>query len=113
MVTSYRIYLLIPRTDTEYMDRLELKSTSDRTFGLGVVEGESEILVLTAATLMRALIDEDAVANFDPEHGRANLIKSTMTQAILYGSHAEVRQEFNFMDISSADMDTLVEPSLL
>lgn len=77
------------------MDRLELKSTSDRTFGIGSVEGESEVLVLTAATLMRALIDEDAVAKFDPEHGRANLIKSTMTQAILYGSHSEVGHRYS------------------
>ena len=65
-------------------------SRKDRTFGLGSIDGDSDVLVLTAGILMRALIDEEAVAKFDPEHGRANLIKSTMTQSILYGSNPEV-----------------------
>ncbi|CAL1704556.1 unnamed protein product [Somion occarium] len=82
--------------ENEYMDRLELKSASDRTLGVGIVEGESEFLVLTAATLMKAYIDVDAVAQFDPEFGRANLIKSTMTQAILYGSHVDNPLHFSF-----------------
>ncbi len=49
------------------MDRLELKSAMDRTLGLGVVQGESEFLVLTAATMMKTAIDLDEVATFSPE----------------------------------------------
>lgn len=48
------------------MDRLELKSATDRTLGVGV-EGESEFLVLTAATMMKAYVDMDQIAQFDPE----------------------------------------------
>ncbi|KAI0374941.1 hypothetical protein BV20DRAFT_934524 [Pilatotrama ljubarskyi] len=82
--------------ENEYMDRLELKSAMDRTLGLGVVQGESEFLVLTAATMMKTTIDLDEVASFHPEPGRANLIKSTMTKAILYGSLPENPLHFSF-----------------
>ena len=53
--------------DNEYQDRLELKSNSDRTLGVGVIEAESAVLVLTAATMMKAYVDMDRVAEFDPE----------------------------------------------
>ncbi|KAI0362165.1 hypothetical protein OH77DRAFT_1515456 [Trametes cingulata] len=82
--------------ENEYMDRLELKSAMDRTLGVGVVQGESEFLVLTAATMMKTTIDLDEVASFHPETGRANLIKSTMTKAILYGSLPENPLHFSF-----------------
>ncbi|KII88453.1 hypothetical protein PLICRDRAFT_110437 [Plicaturopsis crispa FD-325 SS-3] len=77
--------------DSKYADRVELKSATDRTLGVGVAE-EGALLVLTAATMMRVLVDTDKIKSFDPETGRANLIKSTMTQAILYGSYSEVRE---------------------
>ncbi|KAJ8487889.1 hypothetical protein ONZ51_g3889 [Trametes cubensis] len=82
--------------ENEYMDRLELKSAMDRTLGVGVVQGESEFLVLTAATMMKTYIDLDEVARFHPETGRATLIKSTMTKAILYGSLPENPLHFSF-----------------
>ncbi|KAI0331109.1 hypothetical protein GY45DRAFT_1322812 [Cubamyces sp. BRFM 1775] len=82
--------------ENEYMDRLELKSAMDRTLGVGVVRGESEFLVLTAATMMKTSIDLDEVARFHPETGRATLIKSTMTKAILYGSLPENPLHFSF-----------------
>lgn len=50
------------------MDRLELKSAMDRTLGVGVVQGESEFLVLTAATMMKTYIDLDEVDRFHPEY---------------------------------------------
>ncbi|EJF65900.1 hypothetical protein DICSQDRAFT_49916 [Dichomitus squalens LYAD-421 SS1] len=82
--------------ENDYMDRLELKSTSDRTLGVGVIERESSLLVLTAATMMKTEIDLDEVARFHPETGRATLIKSTMTKAILYGSLPENPLHFSF-----------------
>ncbi|EKM55617.1 uncharacterized protein PHACADRAFT_256352 [Phanerochaete carnosa HHB-10118-sp] len=84
--------------DTEYTDRLELKSASDRTLGIGVprVGDESTLMVLTAATLMKVSVDAEKVAHFQAATGRANLIKSTMTQAILYGSHPENPLHFSF-----------------
>ncbi|KAI0670336.1 Non-repetitive/WGA-negative nucleoporin C-terminal-domain-containing protein [Trametes maxima] len=82
--------------ENEYMDRLELKSAMDRTLGVGIIPGENEFLVLAAATMMKANIDLDEVAKFHPETGRANLIKSTMTKAILYGSLPENPLHFSF-----------------
>jgi nuclear pore complex protein Nup133 len=35
--------------------------------GVGVIEAESAVLVLTAATMMKAYVDMDQVAEFDPE----------------------------------------------
>ncbi|THG99186.1 hypothetical protein EW026_g3129 [Hermanssonia centrifuga] len=83
---------------TEYTDRLELKSSSDRTFGVGVLRNgdENELIILTAATLMKVFVDNDEVAKFNTATGRANIIKSTMTQAILYGSHPENPLHFSF-----------------
>ena len=49
------------------MDRLELKSSTDRTLGVGVVESEGSLLVLTAATMMKTVIDMEEVALFHPE----------------------------------------------
>jgi len=97
----------IPHPDSDYRDRLELKSTTDRTLGVGVIESEGTLLILTAATMMKAIIDVENVIAFDPQydpslvtrssdliccrHGQAKLIKSTMMQAIMYGALPEVR----------------------
>lgn len=61
---------------TEYTDRLELKSSSDRTLGVAVLpledeenddgQGGKSLMVLTAATLMKVLVDRDSVASFQP-----------------------------------------------
>ena len=55
------------RTENEYMDRLELKSSTDRTLGVGVVEEEGSLLVLTATTMMKTVIDIGEVKRFHPE----------------------------------------------
>ncbi|KAG9226276.1 hypothetical protein CCMSSC00406_0003155 [Pleurotus cornucopiae] len=72
--------------DSNYRDRLEFKAKSDRTLGVGVVSEESTVLVLTATTMVKAYLDIDKIRAFDPETGRPGLVKSIMTQAILYGS---------------------------
>lgn len=55
--------------DTEYMDRLELRNSTDRTLGLGVLPSAGgELLVLTAATMMKVYVDVDQIAKFDPEY---------------------------------------------
>ncbi|KAK7014839.1 methyltransferase type 11 [Favolaschia claudopus] len=82
--------------DSDYGDRIELKSASDRTLGIGVVQNESALLIMTAATLLKAQIDMDKVLVFNSETGRANLIKSTMTQAIVYGSIPDNPLQFSF-----------------
>lgn len=84
--------------------------------------GDSELLILTAATLMKTWVDTDAVKRFDPEYmlstaffgsstnhgrprtGRANLVRNTMTQAILFGSYTEVNapDEFGLTSITYA-----------
>ena len=51
--------------DTEYTDRLELKSASDRTLGVGVIfTDDATLMVLTAATLMKVVIDAEKVVKF-------------------------------------------------
>ena len=55
------------RAENEYMDRLELKSSTDRTLGVGVVEEEGSLLVLTATTMMKTVIDIGEVDRFHPE----------------------------------------------
>ncbi|KAJ7774888.1 hypothetical protein B0H16DRAFT_78349 [Mycena metata] len=82
--------------DSDYRDRIELKSASDRTLGVGVVQNESALLILTAATMMKAQIDMENVLVFDSETGRANLIKSIMTQAIVYSSVPDNPLQFSF-----------------
>ncbi|KAI0322245.1 Non-repetitive/WGA-negative nucleoporin C-terminal-domain-containing protein [Amylostereum chailletii] len=76
--------------DNDYKDRIALKSSFDRTLGVGIIEEQAQLLVLTASTMMKATIDFDEVSEFNPETGRSSLIKSIMTQAILCGSYSEV-----------------------
>ena len=50
------------------MDRLELRNSTDRTLGLGVLlSAGGELLVLTAATMMKVYVDMDQIAKFDRE----------------------------------------------
>ncbi|KAK2466879.1 hypothetical protein APHAL10511_001137 [Amanita phalloides] len=82
--------------DSEYRDRLELKSITDRTLGLGVWQSDSTFLLLTATLMMKASVDIDKIQSFDPRTGHTNLIKSIMTQAILYGAISENPLHFSF-----------------
>ncbi|TFK42541.1 hypothetical protein BDQ12DRAFT_732185 [Crucibulum laeve] len=82
--------------DSEYQDRLELKSTTDRTLGVGVNQADNTLLVLTATTMLKASLDMEKITAFDPETGRTNLIKSIMMQAILYGALPENPLHFSF-----------------
>ncbi|KAG6898380.1 hypothetical protein C0992_009055 [Termitomyces sp. T32_za158] len=69
--------------DVDYRDRLELKSTMDRTLGIGT-QDDGPLLVLTAATMMKVSMNLDAILAYDIENGEAKLVKSSMTQAILF-----------------------------
>lgn len=60
--------------ENEYMDRLELKSANDRTLGVGVVQGESEVIVLTVGTVMKVSVDMDAVGKFHPGYAHCPCI---------------------------------------
>jgi hypothetical protein len=53
--------------DSHYQDRLELKSATDRTLGLGILEADSAFLVLTAATMIHTQVDMDVIKKFNPE----------------------------------------------
>lgn len=82
--------------ESEYQDRLELKSTIDRTLGVGVSQTNNTLLVLTASTLMKVHLDMERILAFNPDTGRTNLIKSIMMQAILYGPSPENPLHFSF-----------------
>jgi nuclear pore complex protein Nup133 len=53
--------------DNDYKDRIELKSSTDRTLGVCVADAQSFLLVLTASTIMKVALDFDQVQTFDSE----------------------------------------------
>ncbi|KAJ2920658.1 hypothetical protein H1R20_g16437, partial [Candolleomyces eurysporus] len=82
--------------ESEYQDRLQLKSVADRTLGVGVHQGNNTLLILTASTMMQVQLSLDKIRRFNPQTGRTNLIKSIMMQAILYGAFPENPLQFSF-----------------
>jgi hypothetical protein len=83
---------LIPtsHSDSDYKDRLELKSTTDRTLGVGVIQSEGTLLILTAATMMKATIDVDNVLAFDPQYDRPF---NQPVPPLTYHTHAETDKQ--------------------
>ncbi|KAJ3516620.1 hypothetical protein NLJ89_g1011 [Agrocybe chaxingu] len=81
---------------SEYRDRLELKSASDRTLGVGVSSSTNLLLILTATTMMKVSLDLEKIQAFIPGTGHINLIKSIMMQAILYGASPVNPLRFSF-----------------
>ncbi len=53
--------------ESEYRDRLELKSSSDRTLGVGVNLSTNFLLILTATNMMKVSLDLDKIKAFKPE----------------------------------------------
>jgi len=53
--------------DSEYRDRLELKSSNDRTLGVGVNLSTNLLLILTATNMMKVSQDLDKIKDFRPE----------------------------------------------
>ncbi|TDL24789.1 hypothetical protein BD410DRAFT_813702 [Rickenella mellea] len=88
--------IVLVAKDSEYTEYLPLRSLQDRTFGCGDMDEMNEMLIMNSTTLMKVQIDQEKVAAFDAETGRASLVKSTMTQAILYGSIPENPLLFSF-----------------
>ncbi|KAF9476583.1 methyltransferase type 11 [Pholiota conissans] len=82
--------------ESEYRDRLELKSLNDRTLGLGVSQDSNFLLILTATSMMKVSLDLEKIDSFMPETGHTNLVKSTMMQAILYGASPLNPLKFSF-----------------
>ncbi|CAK5277413.1 unnamed protein product [Mycena citricolor] len=82
--------------DSDYRNRIELKSASDRTLGVGVVHRDDSVLILAAGTMIKAQIDMENVDVFNAKTGRTALIKSIMTQAVVYGSLPDNPLQFSF-----------------
>ncbi|KAF5381087.1 hypothetical protein D9615_003993 [Tricholomella constricta] len=82
--------------DVDYRERLELKSATDRTLGVGVSQDDGPLLVLTAATMMKVTVNLNKVLAYDFENGEAKLVKSAMTQAILFSGLPENPLHFSF-----------------
>lgn len=53
--------------ESEYRDRLELKSSGDRTLGVGVNLSTNFLLILTATNMMKVSLDLDKIKAFRPE----------------------------------------------
>lgn len=53
--------------DSEFRDRLELRSANDRTLGLGVSLSSNLLLVLTATTMVKVSLDLEKIQEFTPE----------------------------------------------
>ncbi|KAG2020222.1 methyltransferase type 11 [Coprinopsis cinerea AmutBmut pab1-1] len=82
--------------ESNFQDRIQLKSIADRTLGVGVSQATSTLLVLTATTMMQVELSLDKIRAFNPETGHTNLIKSILMQAILYGASPENPLHFSF-----------------
>ncbi|KAI0035097.1 hypothetical protein K488DRAFT_44136 [Vararia minispora EC-137] len=95
-VVQFGDAITICARDNDYQDRIVLKSAEDRTLGVGVIDAHSELLILSATTLMKVVVDYDEVSAFDYESGQSGLIKDIMTQAILYGSYPGNPLHFGF-----------------
>lgn len=67
LVVNIFITLTFVISESDYQERLELKSATDRTLGIGIMQTDSVVLVLTAATMMKVNIDVDNVLTFDSE----------------------------------------------
>lgn len=79
------------------------------SLGVGVLDSEDAVLILTSGTMMKATLDMDKIAAFSPRYiyclllyspdtrflnrrtGRTNLIKSILMQGIMYGSSDEAK----------------------
>lgn len=53
--------------ESEYRDRLELKAANDRTLGVGVSPTTNLLLILTATTMMKVVVDLEKIQAFKPE----------------------------------------------
>ena len=53
--------------DSDYQDRLELKSNNNRTLGFGVISSTNALLILTATTMMKIKLDLDIIQAFHAE----------------------------------------------
>lgn len=82
--------------ESGYMDRLQLSSPKDRTLGVGINEKDNSLLLLTSSMMIRVTLNLDAITVFDPETGHTNIVKSTLTQAVLYGSLPDNPLAFSF-----------------
>jgi nuclear pore complex protein Nup133 len=56
-----------PFIDNVFQDRIELKSSTDRTLGICVADAQSYMLVLAASMIMKVTLDFDQVEKFDSE----------------------------------------------
>ncbi|KAH7910183.1 hypothetical protein BJ138DRAFT_1127105, partial [Hygrophoropsis aurantiaca] len=69
--------------DADYTDRIALADAyANRTLAIATDDDTDDLLVLCATCLMRASVDLDAVQRVD----RADVVRQTMTQAILYAA---------------------------
>jgi len=61
-------YQLVVTPESEYRDRLELKSANDRTLGVGVNLSTNLLLILTATNMMKVSLDLEKIKAFRPEY---------------------------------------------
>ena len=60
-------HLSVYAIDSDYQDRLELKSNNNRTLGFGVILSTNALLILTATTMMKIKLDLDVIQAFHAE----------------------------------------------
>jgi len=53
--------------ESEYQDRIQLKSSADRTLGVGVHQGNNSLLILTSSTMMQVRLSLDKIRLFNPQ----------------------------------------------
>ena len=66
-ICIFNCYLSLHAIDSDYQDRLELKSNNNRTLGFGVILSTNALLILTATTMMKIKLDLDVIQAFHAE----------------------------------------------
>jgi len=64
-IFCYIVPLTIPFKDVNYRDRLELKTATDRTLGVGACPNDGALIVLTAGMMMKVSIHLDKILAYD------------------------------------------------
>ena len=64
-ILRHIVLLTILFKDVNYRDRLELKTATDRTLGVGVSPNDGALIVLTAGMMMKVSIHLDKILAYD------------------------------------------------
>ncbi|KIY72168.1 hypothetical protein CYLTODRAFT_344529 [Cylindrobasidium torrendii FP15055 ss-10] len=81
---------------SEFKDRLQLNGSHIRTLGLGILESDDSVLILTSSMVLKVSLAFARIQEMTTTDDRVKLIQSTMTQAIIYTPIRDNPLKFTF-----------------